>query len=106
MRPQSYLICDDESHADFIDHLIMARLRDVDGAQGSSWSGIYTDGTRYGVLWGSPASSLFGTPYDPANPDSDPLVVVVEEVVTQTPDGQTSDWRKYEPPAPPPDSIL
>lgn len=61
---RTFLICDDEIHAEVVDNFIAARLHDVDGSKCSAWSGVFTDGTRYGVLWDSPASDLFGLPED------------------------------------------
>jgi hypothetical protein len=61
---RTYLVCNDYNHADFVDHLVMARLIDVEQATGSSWSGVWTDGTRYGILWAAPVSTLFGQPED------------------------------------------
>lgn len=86
-----FLICEDADHAAAIDAMIFDHLRDQDGARGGSWSGVYTDGTRYGVLWDSPASGLFG---DPA---TDPSIVVFDDV-----DG---DWSPYVHPADPAPSL-
>ena len=61
---KTYLICLDEIHAEVVDQFIAARLREVDGSKCSSWSGVFTDGARYAVLWGSPVSDLFGLPED------------------------------------------
>ena len=61
---KTYLICLDELHAEVVDQFIAAHLRDVDGSRCSSWSGVFTDGTRYGVLWAAPVSNLFGLPED------------------------------------------
>lgn len=86
--PKQFLLASDELHAELLDGLIMARLRDVDGNQGSQWSGVFTDGTRFGVLWAAPASSLFGTP------EEDPAIVIAEEAVNEA--GE-SDWYLLEP---------
>ena len=85
-----FLLCDSPEHAEVVDQLIMERLRDVDGNKGAQWSGVYTDGTRYGVLWASPASELFG------NPEEDPSLQLATEVIT---DG-VSDWGQLEAPEP------
>lgn len=61
---RKYLICLDEVHAGVVDQFIAAWLHDIDGSQCSSWSGVFTDGTRYAVLWDTPASNLFGLPED------------------------------------------
>ncbi len=64
---KTFLLCESAEHAEVVDTFIMEHLRERDGAQGSSWSGVWTDGTRYGVLWADPGSSLFGTPEDDAS---------------------------------------
>lgn len=97
---RSFLLADSAEHADFLDHFIMDELRAKDGANGSSWSGVFTDGIRYGILWDTPASSLFGQPVTPDNPNGDPSVVVVSEILTESPDGLTSDWYPLPPVAP------
>lgn len=89
---KTFLLCDSPEHAEIVDQLIMERLRDVDGNKGSQWSGVYTDGARYGVLWASPANELFGVP------DEDPSLQLATEVIT---DG-VSDWGQLEPPDPEP----
>ena len=61
---RTYLVCASYEHADFVDQLVMARLIDVEKATGSAWSGVWTDGTRYGILWAAPVSTLFGVPED------------------------------------------
>ena len=101
--PRQFLLCVSPEHAEFIDNLIMARLADVDGSKGSRWSGVHTNGAAYGVLWASPASSLFGVPItdDPTNGDKD-LVIETEEIDK---DG-VSNWREYVPPAPESDDGL
>lgn len=92
----SYLICEDECHAEFIDHLIMARLADIDGSKGSQWSGVYTNGASYGVLWASPASALFGVPITEDPIDGDPSVVIESEIINEE---GVSNWHPYIPPA-------
>jgi len=72
---RTFLLCLDEIHAEVVDHFIAARLHDVDGSKCSVWSGVFTDGTRYGVLWDSPVSELFGLPED------FPELVLAEEAV-------------------------
>jgi hypothetical protein len=80
------LLRESPEHADLVDQLIFARLQDVDGSHGNGWSGVLTDGTRYGVLWASPVSDLFGLPED------FPELQLVEE----SPD---SPWIALTPPA-------
>ena len=81
---QQFLVCDSYEHADLVDHIVMAKLRDEDGSNGSSWSGVFTDGSRYGILWAAPVSSLFGAL------EEDASMEVVDEVYSE--DG-TSDWN-------------
>ena len=80
----NYLVCQSAEHAELIDGLIFARLQDVDNAHGSGWSGVYTDGTRFGVLWAFPASDLFGE-----------LEIDGLEIV------ESDDWTPVPPPSPP-----
>jgi hypothetical protein len=61
---KTFLVASDELHAELLDGLVFARLQDEDHAFGSQWSGVWTDGTRYGILWASPVSDLFGVPED------------------------------------------
>lgn len=98
MKPlKTFLLCDDEVHADFIDKFIMDELREIDGAHGTSWSGIYTDGERYGVLWEAPASSLFGLSITDDPENGDPSVVLATEEIDEE---GLSNWEQYIPPAP------
>lgn len=89
---QQYVICEDADHAAAVDAIIFAELQANEGAFGNQWSGVYTDGTRYGVLWGAPASDLFGFPPSPEHPDGDPSLVLVDADAT---------WAPYVPPADP-----
>lgn len=70
---KTILVCDSAEHAELVDQLVFARLQEAEGARGNGWSGVLTDGTRYGILWGSPVSDLFGLPED------FPELVLVEE---------------------------
>jgi hypothetical protein len=92
--PQQFLLCLDELHAEVVDAWIMESLRDRDNSRASRWSGVYTDGTRYGVLWAAPASDLFGDPFDPATGQGDPALVIATEVLAA--DG-LSDWAEVVP---------
>ena len=58
----SILICESLEHAEVVDAIIAEAVRDWDGTHCTRWSGTFTDGTRFGVLWGEPATSLFGLP--------------------------------------------
>lgn len=96
LLPQTFLLCDSAEHADLVDQLVVSHLRDVEHAHGSSWSGVYTDGTRFGILWASPCSEVFGSPSD------DPSLVLVDEVFDT--DG-ASDWYPLPSPDPEPSSL-
>lgn len=74
---RTFLVCQDELHAELVDQLVFARLQDEEGAFGACWSGVYTDGTRYGILWAAPVSSLFGVPED------FPELVLVEDAAEE-----------------------
>jgi hypothetical protein len=80
--PRQFLLCDDEIHAAVVDQFIAEKLRIDEGSLCSSWSGVWTDGVRFGVVWANPASALFGAS------ESDPAIVIADEVLT---DGE-SDW--------------
>lgn len=82
---RQFLVTDTPEHSEMLDQFIMEHLRETDGSTGSSWSGVYTDGTQYGVLWAAPASALFGDPKD------DPSVVVIEET-------EDLPWIRFVPP--------
>ena len=77
--PRTYVLVDSPEHGETVDSLIAARLRDEEGTHCNRWSGVYTDGERFGVLWGSPATDIFGHPPSAENPDGDPALVLVEE---------------------------
>lgn len=64
MSTRTFLVCENEFHAELVDQLIAARLREEEGACCNGWSGVYTDGEQYGVLWASPVSDLMGLPED------------------------------------------
>ncbi len=81
----TYLLCLDAEHADLVDQIVFARLPDEEGAKGNSWSGVFTDGQQFGILWAAPVSDLFGQPED------FPELTLVEDT-----DGK---WIAYQPPA-------
>lgn len=83
---KQYLECDSPEHAEIVDRFIMESLRDRYGTQGSEWSGVWTDGMSYGVLWAAPATQLFGTPED------DPSVIVIDD--------EAEEWTRLEVPDP------
>ena len=59
-----FLVAANELHAELLDGLVFARLQDVEQCSGNSWSGVWTDGERYGITWAAPVSTLFGVPED------------------------------------------
>lgn len=85
---RTFLVCENEGHAEVVDEVIAARLRDTDGTVCNGWSGVYSDGTRYGVLWASPVSELFGVPED------FPELELVED--------EADEWEPVPPPEPEP----
>ena len=88
---RQFLICSDADHAAAVDLMVLEHLREVDGAHGSAWSAIYTDGNRYAIAWGQPVEAVFGAPAD------DPSLVVVAD----TNDTQGSSiWSICVPPTP------
>jgi len=89
----NFLICIDPDHAAAVDLMVLDHLREVDGARGSAWSAIYTDGDRYAIAWGEPVEAVFGSPAD------DPALVVVAD--THDAEGK-SIWSTYVPPVPDP----
>jgi len=82
--PNQYLVCLDANHAAAVDALVIARLRRLDGNKGSSWSGVFTDGLRFGILWAAPVSAIVA--------DGE----VVEEVFDEA---GVSNWQPVPPPA-------
>ena len=81
---RTILLCDSPEHATVVDQLVFARLQDEEQAVGNGWSGVLTDGTRYGILWAAPVSTLFGIPED------FPELVLVEEA-------EEGEWETYVP---------
>lgn len=71
---RTFLLAADENHAEVLDAIVFAKLQDEQGAQGVGWSGVWTDGQRFGILWEAPVSDLFGLPED------FPDLVLVEDV--------------------------
>ena len=61
---RTILLCESPEHAELVDQLVFARLQDEEQANGNGWSGVLTDGERYGILWAAPVSTLFGVPED------------------------------------------
>lgn len=61
---RTILLCDSAEHAELVDKLVFERLVDEEQAVGNGWSGVLTDGERFGILWAEPVSSLFGVPED------------------------------------------
>lgn len=87
--PRTILICDSYEHAEAVDKLVLHGL-DVDhGIKGNAWSEVYSDGERYGILWGGPVAEMFGEPRSTDCPDGDPALVLVTDT-----DGA---WRVVQP---------
>lgn len=74
-----YLIIPTYAEATALDQQVMQRLRETDGAKGSSWSGVSTDGTRFAILWDSPVAAVY--------PDA-------------VPEEDSGQWLPYTPPQP------
>lgn len=74
MSARTFLVAADENHAEVLDAIVFAKLQDEQGAHGVGWSGVWTDGTRFGILWEAPVSDLFGLPED------FPELVLVQDV--------------------------
>ncbi len=64
MKTKTYLKCVDAVHADFVDQFVAEHLRMERGTHCNAWSGVYTDGESYGILWAAPVSDIFGVPED------------------------------------------
>lgn len=91
---RQFLLCSDADHAASVDAIVMDHLRETEGARGSAWSGVYTDGDRYAILWGQPVAAVFGEPAD------DAAMVLAPDAVDAS--GKASIWSIYVPPAPDP----
>lgn len=61
---RTFLVAADENHAEVLDQMVFLSLQQNGPTGGGAWSGIYTDGTRFGILWEAPVSDLFGQPED------------------------------------------
>jgi hypothetical protein len=71
---RSFLVADSENHAEILDQLVFLALQENGPTGGGGWSGVWTDGERFGILWEAPVSDLFGVPED------FPELVLVEDV--------------------------
>ena len=91
MSAATYLICDSFEHAELCDAIVCESLRDSDGNKGARWSGVYTDGTRFGIVWAPEVSAVFGSPED------NPAVVIAEAVADAE---GIFDWQEVLPPEP------
>lgn len=76
---RQFIIVESPEHGEVVDGLIADRIREVDGTVCNQWSGVWTDGVQFGVLWGAPASDVFGFPPSAQNPNGDPSLVIVED---------------------------
>lgn len=68
-----YLVASDELHAETLDAIVFSTLEDKSGTRGIEWSGVWTDGGRFGILWDSPAHAVFG------DPEENSELILVEE---------------------------
>jgi hypothetical protein len=84
-----FLVAVSFEHAELLDGLVFARLADVDNNKGSRWSGVYTNGTLFGIVWAPEVAALF-----------DPSEVTIATAIPD-PDG---GWDWYE--VPPPEPLL
>lgn len=61
-------------------------LRDKEGSKCSQWSGVYTDGKVYGILYDAAVEAAGVT----GDPETNPALVITSE----------GEWVPYTPPAP------
>jgi hypothetical protein len=92
MSARTFMTCELFEQAEDLDHYVCDSLRERDGNMGSCWSGVWTNGEVYGIVWAAPASGLFGQPVSEDNPGGDPLVKLATETFTDGPDGPVSNW--------------
>jgi hypothetical protein len=74
---RTFLVCDSELHAECVDALVFLALQEHGPTGGGGWSGVWTDGQRFGILWEAPVSNLFGLPAD------FPELVLVEDTADE-----------------------
>lgn len=86
------LICGTLDQALARDVQICASLRSEDGNKGSRWSGAYTDGSRFGIIWASEVAAVVG------DPDQDSSIIVVDDI--------EGHFKEVPAPAPQPDNSL
>lgn len=61
---RTFVLADSPEAALELDHRVFAYIEQEQGVAGNGWSGVYTDGTRFGILWGEPVEQvLAGTSY-------------------------------------------
>lgn len=84
--PLRFLVADSFEHAEVLDGLVCEYLRDIDGNRGSRWSGVWSDGLRYGIVWPEPFHDLYDTE---------------SEIVENTLD-EDGEWLWWEVPPPEP----
>jgi hypothetical protein len=73
MSARAFLLATDELQAEMLDQVVFDVQQENGPTGGGGWSGVWTDGTRYGILWGAPVAEAFGSPED------NPELVVVED---------------------------
>jgi hypothetical protein len=79
-----YLILPTYAEAAALDQQVMQHLRATQNANGSSWSGVFSDGTQFAILWDEPVAAVTG------GTESNPALVITSE----------GEWVPYTPPAP------
>lgn len=86
------LVCGTLSQALARDAEVCESLRAEDGNLGSRWSGAYTDGSRFGIVWAPEVAAVVG------NSEQDSSIVVVDDI-----DGR---FKEVPPPGPQSDNSL
>jgi hypothetical protein len=81
------LVCDDYDHALAVDWAILDWQKDAMGARGGNWSGVFTNGTQFGVVWDDCLGEFVG-----AEPGLPLNATIVDDV-----DGE---WTLVPPPEP------
>lgn len=66
---KTILICDSLEHAEVVDGVLFCIAEDEEGAHGNGWSGVYTDGSLFGVLFAPFVAAALEIP------ENDPAIV-------------------------------
>lgn len=94
MSTRRFLLCASAEAAATRDAEACAFFRAHDGNRGSQWSGVYTDGTRYGIEWDEQLERVFGAA------ENLPIATAI------TAEDGTLNWQPLPPPAPVEESTL